>query len=97
MSSRELVLSLVADKKEIRLIAEALSSDTRIDMVDEIRKGADSHRKVADKLGIKSSSVTFHLNSLKMSGIIGEEEGKGKLGRKKKNPKLLLDKIVIEL
>lgn len=96
---KEIKLNLKENKKEIRLIAEALSSPTRLDIVDEIKKekGEDSHRKLAEKLGIKSSSITFHLNSLIASGIVTEEEGRGLMGRKVKNPKLSINKIVIEL
>ena len=93
------MLNLEEDKNKIRLIAEALSSDTRLEIIDVIKKGKgeESHREIADKLGIKSSSITFHLNSLISSGIVSEDEGKGLLGRKNKKPKLKIKKIVIKL
>lgn len=92
-------LSLKENKREIELIADALANATRLTLIEEIgkTKGDDNHRKLADKLGVRSSAVTFHLNSLIAAGIIEEEESTGKLGRKSKNPKLKINKITIIL
>lgn len=96
---KEKFLTLEENKKEIQLIADALSSKTRISILEEIKKGKGdySHRKLADEVGVKSSSITFHLASLNSAGLISEEDGKGLLGRKSKKPKITTKRIVINL
>lgn len=91
-------LTLEKDKKSIVLIAEALSNMNRLNLLDQLKsKDEMSHRALADKLGMTSSAISFHLSSLLDTGIVDEVLGKGLKGRNKKVPTLKIDKIVIEL
>ena len=95
----EKLLSLKENKKEISIIAEALSNEKRLLMLELIKKQSDdlSHKNLADKIGVRSSSISFHLTPLIDAGIVTEEISKGLKGRNKKVPKLKINKIVIEL
>ena len=91
-------LNLKENKKEINALVYALASKTRLNMITEIINGQDlSHKELADKLGVTTSSISFHLTPLIDAGILSEEQGKGLKGRNKKVPVLKLKKIVIEL
>ena len=90
-------LILGKDNKKIESICNALSSITRLLILEEIKNEDCSHKKLAEKLGIKSSSITFNLKLLLDTGIISEEAVQGLLGRKKKIPSILENKIEIEL
>ncbi len=92
-------LSLQKDKNEISLICEALSNRKRLRIIELIKTlGEDlSHKKLADKLGVRSSSISFHLTPLIDAKIISEKISKGLKGRNKKVPILNIKKIVIEL
>ena len=95
----EKLLCLKENKKEISIIAEALSNEKRLLMLQIIKKQGDdlSHKNLADKIGVRSSSISFHLTPLIDAGIVTEEISKGLKGRNKKVPKLRINKIVIEL
>ena len=93
----ELTVSLKDDKNLIRLIADALSSDTRLKILEEIKNHSESHKVLAERVGITTSTITFHLNSLIASGIVNEDERIGGLGKRNKKPRLKINKIVIEL
>ncbi len=92
-------LNITNDKEKIKCIGEALSNNNRLEMLLYIKahNGECSHKELAEILGIRSSSITFHLNSLIDAGLISENDGVGMLGRKNKNPKLKIKKIEIEL
>ena len=92
-------LNFEEDKKKLKLLGDALSNLTRIYILEEIKKskGEGSHKQIAENLGIKSSSVTFHMNILKDAELVTEEMGKGLKGRNNKQPRLLTNKITIEL
>ncbi len=95
----EKILNLKEHVKEISIIADALSNEKRLLMLQLIKKQGDdlSHKNLADKIGVKSSSISFHLAPLINAGIVTEEVSKGLKGRNKKVPKLKINKIVIEL
>jgi DNA-binding transcriptional ArsR family regulator len=89
-------LSIKKDKEKIKLIGEALRNTTRLEMLKFIN-GVNSHQQIAEHIKIKTSSVTYHLDLLKRSDLVTEEDGKGSLGRKNKIPKLINKEIVIKL
>lgn len=93
------ILNLEDNKKEIRLICEALSSDKRLQLLQLIKNiGQDtSHKELAEELNIRSSSISFHMSHLIDADLVDEEIGKGLRGRLKKVPILKINKIVIEL
>jgi len=95
----EKILKLQNDKNEIYLIAEALSNPKRLRIIELIKTLGDdlSHKRLAEKIGVRSSSISFHLTPLLDAGIVTEEISKGLKGRNKKVPKLKINKIVIEL
>lgn len=95
----EKILNLQENKNEISLIAEALSNQKRLMIIELIKTLGDdlSHKKLAEKIGVRSSSISFHLTPLLDAGIITEEISKGLKGRNKKVPILKINKIVIEL
>jgi len=92
-------LNLNDNLREIKIIAEALSNDKRLNIINSIKKAGDdvSHKKIAEEVGITTSSMSFHLSPLLDSGIIEESVGKGLRGRNKKIPVLKITKIVITL
>lgn len=87
------------DSRKIKLIAEALSNEKRLQLIQLIKDAGEdtSHKKLADDLQVRSSSISFHLSSLIDAGIVSEQLGKGLRGRNKKVPVLKINKIVIEL
>lgn len=95
----EKTLKLKKDKKEIKLIADALSNENRLMILQYIKSSGEdiSHRELSEKLGVKSASISFHLAPLIDAGIVSEVIGKGLKGRNKKVPKIKIKKIVIEL
>lgn len=94
----EKILKLKKDKKEINALVDALASSKRLDILEQISGGQEySHKELADKIGLTTSSISFHLNSLINTGILTERLGKGLKGRNKKVPVLKINKIVIEL
>ena len=95
----EKILSLKHNKEEISIICEALSNVKRLTIIELIKTLGDdlSHKNIAEKLGVRSSSVSFHLTPLLDSGIVTEEISKGLKGRNKKVPILKVNKIVIKL
>lgn len=95
----DLNYKLSKEKKLIKCIADALSNDKRLQLLEEIKKGKgeSSHKELAEKIGLRSSSITFHLNYLIDAGLVSENDGKGLLGRKNKIPRLKIKKIIIEL
>ena len=95
----ELKLNLKENKKQIKLVCEALANEKRLEIIESIQTlGEDiSHRSIAEKLGVTSSSISFHLTPLFDAGIVLEDVGKGLKGRNKKVPRIKITKIVIEL
>lgn len=95
----EKILNLKDNKEEISIICEALSNVKRLTIIELIKTLGDdlSHKNIAEKLGVRSSSVSFHLAPLLDAGIVTEEISKGLKGRNKKVPILKTNKIVIEL
>lgn len=89
-------LKIKKNKKEIKLIGEALKNSNRLEILKFI-DGSRSHQEISELVKVEPSSITYHLDSLKRSGLVIEEDGKGSLGRKNKIPKLTTKKIVINL
>lgn len=95
----EKILNLKDNKEEISIICEALSNVKRLTIIELIKTLGDdlSHKNIAEKLGVRSSSVSFHLAPLLDAGIVTEEISKGLKGRNKKVPILKINKITIKL
>lgn len=95
----ERILNIKEDKEEISIVCNALSSNNRLQIIELIKSLGDdlSHRNIAEKMGLGSSSISFHLTYLINAGIVEEEISKGLKGRNKKVPSIKINKIVIEL
>ncbi len=94
----EKILKLSKDKAEINALADALASNRRLDILQAVSGGQEfSHKELAEKIGLTTSSISFHLTPLLDAGILSEQLGKGLKGRNKKVPILKLKRIVIEL
>jgi len=95
----EKILNLKNNKEEISIVCEALSNVKRLMIIELIKTLGDdlSHKNIAEKLGVRSSSVSFHLAPLLDAGIVTEETSKGLKGRNKKVPMLKINKITIKL
>lgn len=91
-------LDFKENSTEIKQIAEALSSDTRIKILKAIRaKPESNHQEIAETIKMSESSITHHIRYLLDCGIIVEESHKGTKGRLKKVPVLKITKLVISL
>ncbi|MHA1408768.1 MAG: winged helix-turn-helix domain-containing protein [Candidatus Odinarchaeia archaeon] len=89
-------LELNKDKEKIKVIAESLANEKRLEMLDVIRNNDGlSHKELAEKLGITSGTVSFHISYLLDAGLIYEDLGKGLLGKNKKMPKIKTKKITV--
>jgi len=95
----EKILNLQENKEEISIICNALSNVRRLQVLELIKTLGDelSHKNIASKIGVMSSTISFHLTPLIDAGIVAEEISKGLKGRNKKVPSLKINKIVIEL
>jgi len=94
---KEKVLKLGEDDVEIKQIAEALSSSVRLSILKNLKSKELNHKEIAEQIGKSESSISFHLRYLLDSELITEESKKGILGRIKKVPEILTNKIIIEL
>ena len=94
----EKILTLKNNKNEINALADALASSKRLDILEFISSGQEySHKELSEKIGLTTSSISFHLTPLIDAGILDEQIGKGLKGRNKKVPILKIKRIVIEL
>lgn len=84
------------DERVIRLVAEALASKRRLEILQKI-DGERSHKEIAHELDIEESSITYHIRKLLDAELISEERGRGIKNRKSKVPKKKVNKIVIKL
>ena len=93
------VLNLKLDKEEIKYLCDALSNINRLKLLEEIGKKDPnmSHKSIAEKIGINSSALSFHLSPFLHQGIVEETKEKGLRGRLRKVPRLKYTRIIIEL
>lgn len=95
---KDIELTFDNNKVDIKQISDALSSKTRIKILEVIKNTHNlNHKDIADIIGMSESSITHHIRYLLDCGILVEESMKGTKGRLKKVPKIKVGKIIIGL
>jgi ArsR family transcriptional regulator len=59
--------------KESAELFKLLSVDKRIEIIEQLKKGAMSVNALAEALGITQSAVSQHLRVLKAAGLVNDE------------------------
>lgn len=91
-------LNLKDNKRELQVLADALNSKRRLNILTSIQKGNEiGHKELAESIGVSQVSISYHIQKLVESGIIVERKGTGKRNTVTKIPNLKIDKIVINL
>jgi len=92
--ARELNLKYKTD--EIQKIAEALSNETRLDILNTIRDNREiNHQEIAKLINKSPATVSSHMKYLIRAGILEDVKLKGLKGRIKKVPRFLVNEITI--
>lgn len=99
MAQRYMMGLTLKDKTEkIREVAEALSNETRLQILQALRDHREiNHQELAEIIGKSSGTVSVHMKCLVRAGILEDVKLKGLRGRIKKVPRFLVDEIVIKL
>lgn len=93
------VKKLSLDKiKELQKITEALSNETRLEILKTLRDHREiNHQELAKLINKSPATVSSHMKYLTRAGILEDVKLKGLRGRIKKVPRFLIDEIVIKL
>ncbi len=93
------VKKLSLDKiKELQKITEALSNETRLEILKTLRDHREiNHQELAKLINKSPATVSSHMKYLIRAGILEDVKLKGLRGRIKKVPRFLIDEIVIKL
>ena len=99
MSTRYMMGLILKDKKEeLQKVAEALSNETRLEILLTLRKHREiNHQELAKLINKSPATVSSHMKYLTRAGILEDVKLKGLRGRIKKVPRFLVDEIVIKL
>jgi len=91
-------LDLKINTKEIQDISEALSNETRLQILLVLKDHREiNHQELAELIGKNPATVSSHMKYLIRAGILEDVKLKGLRGRIKKVPRFLVDEIVIKL
>jgi len=93
------MVELTLDKiEELQRVAEALSNETRLQILQALRDHREiNHQEIAKLIGKSSGTVSVHTKALVRAGILEDVKLKGLRGRIKKVPRFLVDEIIIKL
>lgn len=84
--------------KELQKITEALSNETRLEILKTLRDHREiNHQELAKLINKSPATVSSHMKYLIRAGILEDVKLKGLRGRIKKVPRFLIDEIVIKL
>ena len=84
--------------KELQKITEALSNETRLEILKTLRDHREiNHQELAKLINKSPATVSSHMKYLTRAGILEDVKLKGLRGRIKKVPRFLIDEIVIKL
>jgi len=99
MATRYMMGLTLKDKKEkLREVAEALSNETRLEILTTLRNHREiSHSKLAELINKSPATISSHMKYLVRAGILEDVKLKGLRGRIKKVPRFLVDEIIIKL
>ncbi len=91
-------LDLKIKTEQLREVAEALSNETRLQILLTLKEHREiSHKELAEFIGKSPATVSSHMKYLKRAGILEDVSLKGLRGRIKKVPRFLVNEIVIKL
>ena len=91
-------LTLKDKMDEIQKVCEALSNQTRLEILMTLRNHREiNHQELAKLIDKNPSTVSSHMKYLIRAGILEDVKLKGLRGRIKKVPRFLVDEIVIKL
>ena len=91
-------LSLKDKLKKIMEVCEALSNETRLQILQSLRDHREiNHQEIAKLIDKTPATVSSHMKYLVRAGILEDVKLKGLRGRIKKVPRFLVDEIVIKL
>jgi len=89
-------LNLKDEVEEIQKIAEALSNETRLEILNTIRNNREiNHQEIAKLIDKSPATVSSHMKYLIRAGILEDVKLKGLRGRIKKVPRFLVNEITI--
>jgi len=93
------MVELSLDKiEELQRVAEALSNETRLQILKTSRDHREiNHQEIAKLIGKSSGTVSVHMKALVRAGILEDVKLKGLRGRIKKVPRFLVNEIIIKL
>ena len=91
-------LNLKDKSKEILKVAEALSNETRLEILKTLKDHREiNHKELAKLIDKSPATVSSHMKYLIRAGILEDVKQKGLRGRIKKVPRFLINEIVIIL
>jgi len=91
-------LNLKDKQKELLKVAEALSNDTRLQILQVLKDNREiNHQEIAKLINKSPATVSSHMKYLIGAGILEDVKLKGLRGRIKKVPRFLINEIVIIL
>ena len=91
-------LSLKDKLKKIMEVCEALSNETRLQILQSLRDHREiNHQEIAKLIDKTPATVSSHMKYLVRAGILEDVKLKGLRGRIKKVPRFLVDEIIIKL
>ena len=99
MTTRYMMGLTLKDKMdEIQKVCEALSNQTRLEILMTLRNHREiNHQELAKLIDKNPATVSSHMKYLIRAGILEDVKLKGLRGRIKKVPRFLVDEIVIKL
>lgn len=93
-----LKLNLAEKTDKLKIVAEALSNETRLEMLKVLKSNREiNHQELAEKIGKSPATVSSHIKYLIRAGILEDVKLKGLRGRIKKVPRFLVNEITIDL
>lgn len=91
-------LDLRSKMEDIRKVAEALSNQTRLEILMALKDHREiNHQELAKLINKTPATVSSHMKYLIRAGILEDVKVKGLRGRIKKVLRFLIDEIVIKL
>ena len=97
MSTRYMKKLILEDEaEEIRIVAEALSNETRLEILNTIKNNREiNHQEIAKLIDKSPATVSSHMKYLIRAGILEDVKLKGLRGRIKKVPRFLINEVTI--
>jgi len=96
MATRYMVELSLDEIEELQKVAEALSNETRLQILKTLRGHREiNHQELAKLIDKNPATVSSHMKYLIRAGIVEDVKLKGLRGRIKKVPRFLLNEVTI--